>query len=91
MLLVLHVLYLNLFLCCFLFAGGLILHASTLCTNLRFEKYQATLEKQPRLPWGRLRKYGGMQKVQLPLEFVKPRGYPPEVVQKVNSFVKTCL
>ena len=55
------------------------------CCICRFEKYQSSIEKQPLLPWGRLRDYGGLQKVQLPEEFIKPRGYPPEVVQKVKT------
>jgi len=55
--------------------------------NFRFEKHLANVEKQPLLPWGRLRDYGGLQKVQLPEEFIKPRGYPPEVVQKVLYFL----
>ncbi|CAK8679319.1 unnamed protein product [Clavelina lepadiformis] len=48
----------------------------------RYEQYRSLLEKQPRLPWGRLRDYGGLQKVQLPEEFIKLKGFPPEVVQK---------
>nr|XP_039267789.1 uncharacterized protein LOC120342865 [Styela clava] len=47
-----------------------------------FERYRAGIEKQPRLPWGRLRDYGGLQKVQIPDEFIKLKTYPPDVVQK---------
>uniref|UniRef100_F6ZKQ1 Uncharacterized protein n=1 Tax=Ciona intestinalis TaxID=7719 RepID=F6ZKQ1_CIOIN len=48
----------------------------------RYEEYRSTVKKQARAPWGRLRDYGGMQKIQLPEEFIKLKGYPPVVVQK---------
>lgn len=51
-------------------------------SQANFEKHRDSTEKQPRLPWGRVRDYGGLQRVQLPNEFIKPKTFPPEVVQK---------
>ena len=62
-----------------------------LLVRYRYEQYRSLLEKQPRLPWGRLRDYGGLQKVQLPEEFIKLKGFPPEVVQKVRNCANSVM